>query len=448
MTCKDNPQEISLEQILQAREARAFRQKSLLASYHVPLICFTMNIAGPVKNSPLIERAFHFGIDLLEQHLPTGKVLYKCVDTAPTGCEAMYAVDADAASLKDLCIQIEENTPLGRLFDMDVLDMQGIKLKRKNQRGCIVCGAPGRGCAAGRLHSVDLLQTATKKIIEDYLGQTDRHQVAQFAVTALLEEVHTTPKPGLVDRRNSGSHTDMDIDMFIASAKALEPYFRDCIGIGQDTANQAPEVTFSLLRKAGLSAEETMYRVTGGVNTHKGMIYSMGILCGALGRLWDAQESTVDISAVFAECAKMAQAAACEDFEGTDRSTAGLRLYQEQGLTGIRGEVADGFPSVEKISLPAYEDALSRGMCKNEAGLIALLHLIVHVEDTNLYHRGGKEGAAYAKETARDLLPYPTTAQLEEMDDAFIARNLSPGGCADLLAVTYFISNLKRHKTA
>ncbi len=439
-------------QILQAREDRVLKQRSLITAYHCPLISFTMNIAGPVKVSPLIRRAFHEGLRMLDEQLPVEHVLYHDTDISVTGCQAMYAVDMDALHLKKLCTDIEDATPLGRLFDMDVLDRNGNKLDRETvgglSRDCIVCGTPGRGCAAGRLHTASELQATTHLIISNYFAGKDREQIAALAVQSLIDEVNTTPKPGLVDRRNNGSHTDMTLSTFLVSAKALEPYFQECVKIGQEACPLAkqgeclsPADTFPLLRRAGIIAEKTMYEATGGVNTHKGIIYTLGILCGSLGRLWTPECPIAGTEAILAECARMVEQSVKSDFADT-AATAGLTLYHNQGLTGIRGEVASGLPSVANISLPVYKEALKAGQNSNDAGAVALLHLIAQVKDTNLYHRGGNDGAAYAAKAAKSLLahtPYPSAQQLEAMDDAFIARNLSPGGCADLLAVTYFL---------
>lgn len=328
---------------------------------------------------------------------------------------------------------------------MDVIDVDGRMLKRPTERGCIVCGAPGRVCAAGRLHSVQKLQEVTTKIFTDYFAQSDSERIAALAVQSLIDEVNTTPKPGLVDRRNNGSHHDMDISTFTKSAAALEPYFQNCVKIGQQSAAQTPEETFALLRAAGLSAEKEMYTATGGVNTHKGIIYTLGILCGALGRLWSPETPIAPVHHLFDECAQMAKLSVASDIAAFDGSTAGQRLYLNHGIPGIRGEVAAGLPSVKNISLPAYQNGLRAGLSANDSGAIALLHLIAEVKDTNLYHRGGVEGAEFAANAARILLQgneLPRTEQLEALDDTFIAKNLSPGGCADLLAVTYFVHKI------
>lgn len=439
--------EVTLTQMLMAREERVHLQQRLLEAHHCPLISFSMNIAGPVKTSSLIERAFFVGLDALEEKLPAILIRERHTSISVTGCEAMFSVALDAQELKNICLSIENSSELGRLFDMDVLDVDGKKLERNTLRGCIVCGHPGRACAAGRLHSVSELQETTYRIMCKHFKHHDQNWIASLAVQSLLDEVHTTPKPGLVDCHNNGSHTDMNIQTFIASAKCLKPYFLECVSIGQDTTNLPPEETFPLLRQAGLVAEQTMYQVTSGINTHKGLIYSMGIICGSLGRLWTPEKPIANIEEILSQCTRVVKHSVDEDFSTIDTSTAGGRLYLEYGLTGIRGEVATGFSSVTTIGLPTYENALDNGLTSNDAGIIALLHLIAGVKDTNLYHRGGYEGAVFAQNAVQTLLKessFPSTKQIEALDNMFIERNLSPGGCADLLAITYFLHSLKK----
>ncbi len=437
--------EVTLSQILHSRDERVKKQEKILNQFKYPLISFTLNIAGPVKTSPLIERVFFEGIRLLKESLSASSIAYQDTNIKDTGCEAMFSVNATASTLKDICTNIEDSLSIGRLFDMDVIDIDGSKLERKIVRGCFVCGAPGRNCAVSRAHSVDELQAATKEIIENYFFLLDKEHCSTLAVKSLLDEAHTTPKPGLVDCRNCGSHNDMDIHLFEKSANTLKQYFSECFSIGKETSNLTHDETFALLRKAGISAERTMYNATHGVNTHKGVIYSMGILCASIGRLWSPENPFTDAWDICSESAKFVRNSIKKDFEQIDKTTAGGRLYLEHGLTGIRGEVASGFESVMKIGLPCYNFLRNKGFTQNDAGAITLLQYIANVKDTNLYHRGGTEGAKYAAQAVKNLLkisPEPTKRQIELLDDDFVKHNLSPGGCADLLAVTYFLYSL------
>lgn len=440
--------EVTLMQMLEARESRVWEQQRLLEKYQKPLLCFTMNIPGPVKDSPLIRRGFAFGRDALRTRLPKGRVLYDAAITAVTGCEAMYVVDMDALALKRLCVAIEDDTPLGRLFDMDVLDSDGRKLDRElaggGSRDCIVCGAPGRGCASRRSHSVPQLQQAANAILSDHFAREDARRIGALAVQSLLDEVCTTPKPGLVDRRNSGSHRDMDIFTFMASAAALSPYYQRCAQIGMDTAALPPEETFRQLRAAGLRAEQDMFAATRGVNTHKGAIFTIGILCGAAGRLWNP-EGSWDADAVCREVAAMTESAMAQELRRGGSDTAGQRLYARSGIRGIRGEAADGLPSVRTLGLPVFLGYLNRGLDRNMAGAVTLVHLIGAVTDTNMLSRGGETGAQAGAARAHQLIAgdrIPSPGELEALDDWFIRENLSPGGCADLLAAVYFLAQL------
>jgi holo-ACP synthase/triphosphoribosyl-dephospho-CoA synthase len=441
--------EITLAQVLACRERRAELQAELLRTYHSPLISFTMNIAGPVKVSPLIERAFRLGMGMLESKLAPNAILYKKEEDAVTGYEAMYAVSANANDLKNICVSIEESLSVGRLFDMDVIDRNGSKLDRMGTRSCLVCGAPGRACAAARSHSVAQLQEKTKEILEDFFFHFDKERVGALAYRCLADEVQTTPKPGLVDQNNTGSHRDMNLESFLKSAAVLRPYFETCFEIGAHSAEDERNVTFTKLKTVGISAEQTMLCQTGGVNTHKGMIYSLGLLCGAIGRLWLPHRPFAQNEEIFKEASLIAEDAAKADLAHADGKTAGEQLYLKYKITGIRGQACDGFPAVRDLALPIFLSALDRGLDRNRAGVLTLLHLISRVEDTNLYHRGGKEGAAFAKQYAKELLSkdsLPSEAEVLAMDQAFILRNLSPGGCADLLALTYFLDSLSKER--
>ena len=441
-------EQITLSQILEARDRRADNQRRLLDRHGCPVISFTMNIPGPVKNSPLIGRTFRVGLERLLAALDReGMTPLDPLQTdANTGCEYLCAVREDASRLKALCEAIENEGPLGRLFDMDVLDRDGEKLSRPEERRCIVCGATGKGCASRRLHSVAELQQAAKQRMEAGLLAADARRISLLVTDALLEEVNATPKPGLVDRNNTGAHRDMTRQTFYLSARALQEYWAACFMAGAETVGAAPEETFARLRKLGQEAETTMLRATDGVNTHKGAIFLLGTVCGAVGRLWSPEEPYRDPSGIAAACAAMSHSAIKADFaaieaRGEGRSF-GEQIYLRQGIKGARGELAAGLPSVLGAGLPWLQAALDRGLSRNDAGVVALLHLIAQGPDTNLIRRGGLDGAASAVRAVRALLeetPFPTPLDIRRLDDDFIQRNLSPGGSADLLAVAWFL---------
>ncbi len=433
---------VTVEQILKSREERALLQSTLISDFGYPVVSFTMNIAGETKNSPLIRRAFYEGISALCDALGKNNIMCENTKTAPTGCEFVAAVKMDAHKIKKTCVNIEESHPIGRLFDMDVIDTDGTHMERQTPRGCIVCGKEGRSCAARRVHTAKTVYNVSRKLMKDYFLKKDAQTIAETAVQSLKDEAYTTPKPGLVDRDNQGSHKDMDLNLFLKSASCLKEYFNTAFITGYENRHLDTQEIFDILKGIGIKAEKTMYSATGGVNTHKGIIYSMGILCTCLGMAYTHTKPMANLTRVLSYCSALAISSYGKNTEET-RSDVIKRLY---GLDGIRGEAASGFETVRSIGIKAYEKYLKKELCPNDAGSCTLVELIACTEDTNLYHRGGAEGARWAKESAQSLLKsykVPSIDKIREIDKEFIKRNLSPGGCADLLALTYFLCRLK-----
>ena len=278
---------------------------------------------------------------------------------------------------------------------------------------------------------------------------TDRiTDIAIAATEALLLEVAATPKPGLVDRNNSGSHTDMDITTFETSAIALSPYFYRFALYGAESRDREPEDLLTSARTIGIHAEQAMFLATNGVNTHKGAIFSGGILCVAYGYLGEAANDILLLQEV---CRRIAQPV-MEDLQKIDSAsaTAGERLFLDHGVLGIRGEAAQGFPTVFQVAAPAMRRFLQQGYSRNDAGILTLIHIMAELPDTNVMHRSSYEEAVDLQKRMKNLaesglenLPYLEI--LEELDREFIHRNISPGGCADLLAMTYFVLSMEKY---
>ena len=272
-------------------------------------------------------------------------------------------------------------------------------------------------------------------------------KVGSYAYQALLKEVMLTPKPGLVDQRNSGAHRDMNLQMFLDSAGALAPWFARFVEIGATGPRLGyPGELLSRVRSAGLRCEAAMFKVTGGVNTHKGAIFSLGLLCSAAG-LVIARGDRVSRSAICAEVAVMCTGLVERELVRSGRSrTAGERIFTQHGLTGARGEAESGYATVRATALPAYDALRCDGISEDLALLQTLLELLAANGDTNLVSRGGLPGLQYVQRWAADLLAAGGAlasdglGRLAAFDDDLIARNLSPSGSADLLAVTWFLA--------
>ena len=403
---------VTLEDILRARDARADAQRRLLQVHRLPLVSFTMNIAGPVKSSPLIELAFDAGLEALYAAL--GQPAAAEIIRFATGCEALLVYDCPAAELKAACLALETAAPIGRLYDLDVLDTNGEKLSRPEQRTCLICGGPVTVCSRSRAHGLETIVNRTHEMLADFAAG----YLANLAAKALEQEVRLTPKPGLVDERNNGAHNDMDLPLFLRSIDALTPWFRRMAALGMAGADA------DALQAAGREAEAAMFRATGGVNTHKGALFSFSVLLSSLGRcLAEGGDVFVYVSAL---------AAALTPPQNTNGSAVALR----HRVGGARAEALAGFPTARKAA----------EMLRAHDPLTALLWLMAHTEDTNLYHRGGTEGAAFVKAQAAAILTAPPgrrAALALALDDTLIDRWLSPGGCADLLALALFLARCR-----
>ena len=452
-------EEVTGYEMLAARENRAARQSEWLAGQEgCCLVSVTMNIAGAVKNTPLILDGFSAGMEMVDDMLRNLGVSVCRGEQwlLKTGCEAFRLVRCDADEVKRAMIGLEEASAFGRLMDIDVLGLEKKPLSRGDLglpgRRCLVCGAPAQVCGRSQRHSYDQLRDMTNHMIQTFLEERRADRVAALACRAMLYEVMATPKPGLVDRANSGAHTDMDVFTFAASASALTPYLRSAYLMGRRSSEQLQLLTG--LRAAGRLAEEEMNRATGNVNTHKGLIYSLGLICGALG-CCDANEQHA-LGDLLKACSALAAETVTADFGALapSRKTAGYTLYKTRGVGGIRAEAAAGFPSVTKVALPVLTELMQRGLDANDAGAYTLLALLGRVTDTNMIARGGMEKAAAARTKALALWPWDTVPEqlppleaVRELDQQFITDHLSPGGCADLLAISFFLYYLNEEKS-
>ena len=450
-----NARPVTVADMLDARDRRAERQKRFLETSPV-LICLTMNIPGPIKASTEILAAFREGVRRVQSAVGARPILYE----AFTGPEAYVPLNADAEVVKREMCRIEDEEPLGRLFDLDVLTGNGEKHGRSalgfSPRSCLLCGKPAFACARSRAHSVSELSGEVSRRIDEWRRATLPERISEAAVRALIREAETTPKPGLVDRRNNGSHPDMSLEMLLRSARSLKPYFRECARAGMKLEEAD---AFPTLRALGMEAEKTMLNATGGVNAHKGAIFSLGLLAASAAACLRSFEA--DAEKICARAGRMTAPHMEAHFRSLRAETAysfGDRLFLATGLRGARGEAADGFPSVLRIALPAL-DAEEMGNpaevvgssvtadgnsvmpdADELSGTYALLRLAVEMDDTTLIRRGGRSRAEAAKKEIRAFLDSGLTREkVETLDDQFIRENLTLGGCADLLACAYFL---------
>jgi triphosphoribosyl-dephospho-CoA synthase len=268
--------------------------------------------------------------------------------------------------------------------------------------------------------------------------------VAATAAAAMLAELETWPKPGLVSHVDSGSHADMDAGTFKASTMAITPFY------GHLTIAGAAGSGMDKLRAIGVAAERAMLAATGGVNTHRGAIFSLGLLCAAAGATWSgtARAGSHWHANVLGATVRQrwGQAILRGPIPLHSHGTNALRRF---GAGGARAQAAAGFPHALDVGLPALR--LGRALAPGDpeaARVQSFFALLASMDDTNLLYRGGAAGLRFAQEQAAGFLRQGGIEQAQwreraaAVHRAFIARSLSPGGCADLLAITLFLDAL------
>lgn len=270
-------------------------------------------------------------------------------------------------------------------------------------------------------------------------------RIGRLAIRSLYREVALAAKPGLVTPLSQGSHEDMDFATFMRSLSALRDYFPAITTCGRQG------LAFIALQVLGIAAEAAMLRATGGINTHRGAIFNLGLLCAAVGR------HQADGRPLSAEglCATVGDCWGEQILASAGQLPAGLPLShgrvvaRRYGNGGAREEAAGGFPAARHLGLPAYRAILEATDDQELAATQAFFALLAELDDSNLLWRGGRTGLAFGQRSARrflaagGVLANDWRLRAASIDRAFVARHLSPGGSADLLGVTLFLAELE-----
>ena len=266
-------------------------------------------------------------------------------------------------------------------------------------------------------------------------------RVGRAAIAAMYDELALTPKPGLVSFADTGSHSDMDATTFMRSLFALRHYFPRVAMLG---AARAP---FSALEALGVSAESRMLAATNGINTHRGAVFTLGILCAAAGLGGGRLSAGKLRQGLMSTWGDALQARRCR--AGVSN---GQRAAQAFGLRSAGEEAALGFPVVFGHAVPALAQARQQGLHDQGARLQTLFEIIAVLDDTNLVHRGGMAGLRFAQSQAREFLRAGGAARPDALAHAhaihraFVARRLSPGGAADVLAAACFLERICKNE--
>ncbi len=265
--------------------------------------------------------------------------------------------------------------------------------------------------------------------------------IGRAATLALHDELALSPKPGLVTLVDQGSHDDMDAHTFMRSLFALRSYFVRIAGLGAEGA------AFEALERCGIEAEARMLAATGGINTHRGAIFMLGLLCAAAGAVASAgcTPSPSLLRRTLLERWGDALAARAT----RQPSLPGGLAARRHGLRSASSEAALGLPVLFETAVPAMQTAKHRGMARQHVLLDTLFNVMAVLDDSNLAHRGGMEGLRHAQRAARGFLAAGGASRPGGLAAAcaigrdFVSRRLSPGGAADTLAAACLVGRIE-----
>ena len=272
------------------------------------------------------------------------------------------------------------------------------------------------------------------------LAPSPAERLADLAVSALVDEAELSPKPALVDRRGQGAHSDLSLGLMLTSAQALQPCFQ-AMAEAAERGLPAAELR-RLIGQLGRDGEAAMLQVTGGVNTHRGAIWALGLLVTAT-----VHERPTSALAL---CLAAGRLASLPDPDAPQAAPShGQRVAQRYGVGGARAEAAAGFPAIHQRGLPQLRASRQAGTGEQNARLDALLAIMTALDDTCVLHRAGPAALTTMQQGAHAVLQAGGSAslagrrQLLTLDRQLLAANASPGGAADLLAATLLVDRLE-----
>lgn len=462
--------EYTAQDLLEAREKRVALIETLLKRYNTPLLVMRINYPGLKKTNDLT-------LNLIKDVTPIictllgDKISSKRVLQGAEGPILYASVQQDAVSLKKIAIGLEEDHSLGRCLDIDVYDPLGKSVSRQElgypSRKCYLCEDNAHHCVRSRRHSeAEVIQYINDKY-HNYKKETYSIDLASLAVQAMLYEVSCHPSPGLVSRESRGAHKDMDYFTFLDSAASLIKPLIQCVESG--FSPKSPEDIFQAIKRIGQLGEQQMFQKTSGVNTYKGMFFLLGICCAAGGKalysglnfsslqglIKDMTKGLVEreLRSRYGEFRTAEESITTELSAGNQKGslslTHGEKLFLKHKVEGIRGEVEKGLPTVFDCSMPFYKQ--NQELSQNSRLVQTLLAIMQHCEDSNILHRHSYKILREVQDRAKYIISiggvktFQGLKAIEEMNEDFCERNISPGGSADLLGVTIFLYLLEEY---
>lgn len=415
----------------------------------MPCVSLSLNVPGFPKSNSTVGAFFTLILTELKFHLKSHLIEFQ-QKMDISGCDAagdFFIVPISKGKLilpelKQICEDFEENHPLGRFIDVDLNDEEGMTFSSGKSKLCFYCKEkPAIECRRQNAHNLEHLRAFMFSKMEEYCSQqrenTLAKQLSLLATKALLAEISLSPKPGLVDKFSNGSHTDMNYQTFLDSTAAISPWFGELVSAGFTFNDSNLTKALPVIRTIGLNMESAMFGATRNVNTQKGIIFLMGLSLFACGKLF-SENVPFNIEKFRAIVKGICTDMVHNELVNHSHSakTHGEIMFSQYGFSGARGEVESGFQTVFEFGLPqlAGFTELSDKML-----LKCFLAIAAHNNDTNILYRRGPDVLKTFQKLCIKALENFNETNYTAVIDFCKNENCSPGGSADILAVTIFV---------
>lgn len=433
---------------MEARDNRALL-KNEIAKRGLCSLSLSLNVPGFPKSNSTTKAFFRSCLRDLKYALKancleinTDEAVEDCDQAGDFFIVPCTTIHLSVTEIKQICEDFEENHPLGRFVDVDMNDQQGNSVSSGKSKMCFFCHEkPAIECRREKAHDFETLRSYMFSEMAMYcLKQREElvsKEISSLAMKAILSEISLTPKPGLVDKFSSGSHADMSYQTFMDSTAAIAPFFGELILEGFIFNTEDLTKALPVIRNIGLRMEAAMFEATHNINTQKGIIFLMGLSLFACGKLFSQNDhfNKEEFRAIIQSICKDMVKKELVEITHTARSH-GEDIFLKYGYTGARKEAECGFHTVFAFGLPQLMDTAD---LNDEALTQCLLALAANNDDTNILYRSNPEVLKRFKSLCDAALKNFNEGSYSEVIHFCKVENISPGGSADLLAVTIFV---------
>ncbi len=422
-----------MNNILKAREIRAKHIEQLMKdNFNKTVVVLKSNVVGANKNPRQMKFVCKFFNDIVlnifkDKIIKYGQVL------SEDGDYCYYVINELGSLVKVRTIEIEEYYQLGRLIDIDVYNEKSISRQDLSceMRRCLICDNYAHICSRNKVHTEDEIFSKVKAITEDFL---ETH-IINIVIKAIFTELELYPSFGLVSHRDTGSHTDMNYETFIKSTFAIKKYILKYVIAGFEE-----DINPLDLQKIGIQAEQSMFKATNGINTHKGLIYLLGIFLPALTKTIINNENAEYLNKVIQYISETIVGDYYENINNKENLSNSDKVYLKYGIKGIRGESLQGLK--EMFDAPDF-DNLDEGISHHDC----LIYLMSKLDDTTIIHKNDLETLNNVKSDMKELINCGGYAKnikkVKKLSDEYKEKHISPGGSADMLVIKIIYEKLK-----